>query len=274
MTHPIAWGGTRPTVIAHRGASSEAPENTLAAFDAAVEAAEDAAETQDPRRPVWIELDLQPTADGEVVVIHDDRLDRTTDGHGLVRAHTLAELQRLDAGGWFDGRRAVGAARAYAGERIPSLDDLIDWIVAHPVVRVLVEYKGEWAPADITRTVAAFEAAGVLDRLVLQSFQPGTVDALRLRAGDRPRGLLIDMTRRYPEVELARLLDVSAVNPGWRRVVGETADAGLVPAVHDRLGARVAVWTPDEPALWDALVAVGVDAIITNRPRELRSHLG
>lgn len=270
MTRHIRWGEhldsgraeshATPTIIGHRGASSEAPENTLAAFDAAVDAA---ARESGPGAPAWIELDLQHTADGEVVVIHDDELDRTTSGQGAVSARTSAELRTLDAGTWFDA--------TFAGQRIPTLAELAEWIAANPTARVLVEYKGAWSPQQITPTVAIFEAAGVGERLVLQSFDPTTVRSLQLRAGDYALGLLIDETVHYPELEIAELLGVSAVNPYWRRAL---AEPDLVRAVHERLGAQMAVWTPDEPVDWDALAAAGVDAIITNRPREALRHLG
>ncbi|MCD7101138.1 glycerophosphodiester phosphodiesterase [Pseudoclavibacter sp. 13-3] len=262
MTRRTRWGENQaaPTIIGHRGASSEAPENTIAAFDAAVDAA---ARESGPEAPAWIELDLQHTADGEVVVIHDDELDRTTSGQGAVSAHTLVEVRTLDAGSWRDA--------AFGDQRIPTLTELVEWTAANPTAHVLVEYKGAWSPQQITPTVARFEAAGVGERLVLQSFDPSTVRALQLRAGDYARGLLIDETAHYLDIEIAELLGVSAVNPHWRRAL---ADPNLVRAVHERLGAQMAVWTPDEPADWDALAAAGVDAIITNRPRQAHRHLG
>src|SRR3990172_9877913 len=95
-----------PVVIAHRGASGSCPENTLAAFRRAAALGAD-----------MIELDVQLTRDGEVVVIHDWTLDRTTSGTGPVRACSLAELRRLDAGAWFDA--------AFAGERVPTLGEVL-----------------------------------------------------------------------------------------------------------------------------------------------------
>jgi glycerophosphoryl diester phosphodiesterase len=102
----------RPQIIAHRGASGEAPENTLAAFRRALAIGVDA-----------VELDVHLSADGEPVIIHDPVLARTTDGSGLVSEHTTAALRRLDAGRWF--------AKPFAGERIPSLAEALD--VLRPV---------------------------------------------------------------------------------------------------------------------------------------------
>ncbi len=245
MMAAIDWNDT---VIAHRGNSSEAPENTLAAFDAAVASAQAAGAVP------WIELDLQLSADGHVVVIHDDQLERTTNGAGAVADHTLAELHQLDAGSWF--------AAEFVASRIPSLEQFVEWLTG-TAAHVLVEYKGHWRAGEVTPTIAAFERAGVGDRLVLQSFDPRTVHALGQRAGDYPRGLLVDERAHYPgELMVAELLGVSAVNPAWQRVV---ADPDLVRRVH-HLGASVAVWTPDTPEAWRQVRDAGVDAIITNRP--------
>lgn len=101
-----AWKGHRPWAIAHRGASLEAPENTLAAFQRAMELGAD-----------FIELDVHQTLDGHVVVIHDETVDRTTDGSGWVGKMTLGELRGLDAGGWMDNR--------FAGERVPTLWEVL-----------------------------------------------------------------------------------------------------------------------------------------------------
>src|SRR5512143_199880 len=96
----------RPLILAHRGASRRAPENTMAAFRLAAELGADG-----------VELDVQLSKDGEVVVMHDSRVDRTTDGHGRIRDLPLAELRALDAGGWY--------APEFAGERIPTLAEVL-----------------------------------------------------------------------------------------------------------------------------------------------------
>ena len=111
---------SRPLVIAHRGASGSAPENTMAAFSLAVE-----------RGAEVVELDVQMTADGYPVVIHNATVNRTTDGTGLVREKTLAELQTLDAGSWFETR--------FAGERVPTLEEVVTW--ARGRVALAIEIK-------------------------------------------------------------------------------------------------------------------------------------
>jgi glycerophosphoryl diester phosphodiesterase len=101
-----------PRIIAHRGAKANAPENTLVAFKRAYD-----------EGARWVEFDVKLTADGHPVLIHDEMLERTTDGRGEVRTKTLAEIQALDAGSWF--------AKAFAGERVPTLAEALDFLAAH-----------------------------------------------------------------------------------------------------------------------------------------------
>src|SRR4051812_8087205 len=145
-----------PTIIAHRGASGTAPENTLAAFRRAA----------DLGAPM-IELDVQLTADGEVVVIHDFTLDRTTDGVGSVRHRSLAQIRRLDAGAWF--------APAFRGERVPTLAEVLQNF-PHAVN---VELKSYGDDGLEPRALAVVERAGALDRVVFSSFDGGALERLR-----------------------------------------------------------------------------------------------
>ncbi len=239
----------RPCVVGHRGASAAAPENTLAAFDAAWRAGADV-----------IELDLQLTADGIVVVIHDDTVDATTDGSGAVGLLTFAALRTLDAGSWF--------SPAFAGQPIPRLDEVLRYATSRPGLGLLLEYKGTWTPEEVALTVASIDAAGVRHRTVAQSFTPPTVAALREAAPDLPRGLLVDGDLREA-LDLADDLGVVTVNPSTEAV---RAEPGLVRRLHDG-GRRVMVWTENDPAGWTDLVDARVDAIITDRPEHLRGWL-
>lgn len=239
----------RPCVVGHRGASATVPENTLAAFDAAWRAGADA-----------IELDLRLTADGVVVVIHDDTLDRTTDGSGAVGPRTFAALRTLDAGSWF--------SPAFAGQPIPRLDEVLRYAASRPTLGVLLEYKGGWTTEEVGLTVASIDAAGVRDRTVAQSFSPATLAALLEAAPDLPRGLLVDDDRREA-LDLADELGVVTVNPSTQAVRSEPA---LVRRQHER-GRHVMVWTENDATGWADLVEAGVDAIITDRPEHLRGWL-
>ncbi|MCP6682540.1 glycerophosphodiester phosphodiesterase [Bacillus nakamurai] len=118
--------------IAHRGASGYAPENTFAAFDIAADMNTD-----------LIELDVQLTKDGHIVVIHDDKVDRTTDGSGFVKDFTLKELQALDAGSWFGPE--------FKGERIPLLEEVLKRY--HPEIGLLIELKGHASQIGLEKAV-------------------------------------------------------------------------------------------------------------------------
>ena len=236
-------------VVAHRGSSSVAPQNTLAAFEAAARAGADA-----------IELDVRLTADGHVVVIHDDTLDATTSGSGRLEGTTLAQVRELDAGSWF--------APAYAGQRVPVLGEVVDLLLRHPSVGLLCELKGEWTEAEAALVTAPLREAGLAGRVVVQSFSRGTVAALRSADPGLRRGLLLDEVTE-DVLDACAALDVRMANPH-----------GLLlrqhPDLVDRLhaaGLDVAVWTLDEPAHWAAAVEAGVDEIITNRPDRLAGWL-
>jgi glycerophosphoryl diester phosphodiesterase len=148
-----------PLVIAHRGASGTCPENTLAAFRHAQALGAD-----------MIELDVQLARDGNVVVIHDWTLDRTTDGSGPVGARSLAELRALDAGAWF--------ASAFGGERIPTLAE----VLAEVRIPVNVELKPLGDDGLEAAALAVVEMAGALPRVVFSSFELAALERLRARS--------------------------------------------------------------------------------------------
>src|SRR5205814_5101727 len=153
----------RCLVIAHRGASGTHPENTLAAFRRAVELGAD-----------MIELDVQLTRDGEVVVFHDATLERTTDGAGAVSDRTLAEIRRLDAGAWF--------GPAFRGTRVPTLAE----VLAAVGLPVNVELKPVGDDGLEARALAVVESAGALARVVFSSFDAGALERLRACAAGAP----------------------------------------------------------------------------------------
>lgn len=138
--------------IAHRGSETRAPENTLAAFRLAMQEGADG-----------VELDVQPTRDGALVVLHDPRVDRTTDGKGLVVCKTLREVKRLDAGSWFSPR--------YVGERIPTLDEVFEALPAHAIVAI--ELKPLRPTAFVPRKVLeSVRRHRVGNRVLLLSYNP------------------------------------------------------------------------------------------------------
>ncbi|MFC5661528.1 glycerophosphodiester phosphodiesterase [Kitasatospora misakiensis] len=236
--------GAPVTVLAHRGASSAAPENTLLSDEVARRAGAD-----------WIENDVQPSKDGVPYVLHDDTVDRTTNGTGRIRDLTAAQLDALDAGSRF--------APATAGARVPSLAAQLDDLRTRGG-SLLLEIKGPHTRAEVARIVQDVRDHGMSGRVLVQSFE---VDALRFTrelAPELPLGLLRSTLDADP-VAVARDLGLAAYNPADAALA---ARPEVVAALH-AAGVAVNVWTVDEPARWKALDAAGVDGIITNRPAEL-----
>lgn len=243
----------RPAVIAHRGYSAVAPQNTLAAIEAACRAGVDS-----------VEIDLQPTADGVGAVIHDETVDATTDGTGKVAALTSDEVLRLDAGSRF--------SPVFAGQHVPTLADVLGVLARHPDTDLLLELKGSWTTEQVEGMAATIAAAGFDNRVLVQSFWPATVATVRDVAPHLAGGLLVS----FDPPGLLRLcerLRVVACNPSVSMVAGSPR---LVSRLH-AAGLRVMSWTANDPASWATLVSTddgaGVDAVITDRPERLAGWL-
>lgn len=242
----LPGAGTRPLVAGHRGASAAAPENTMAAFRLSWEAG-----------VRWLETDVQPSSDGVPVLIHDDLVDRTTDGRGAVRETRALDLAVLDAGGWF------GAD--FAGERIPELSALLTAMPDDH--RVLLEIKGPHTENEVLAVLTACRASGADDRVLVQSFERDALAAVQRISPGRPVGLLTEAWDDDP-VAASRALNAITYNPHHALLLGRPDPAAEVAALH-AAGIAVSVWTADDEADWRALTDVGVDAIMTNRPVEL-----
>ncbi len=246
--------GARVAVIAHRGASADAPENTLAAFRLAREAGAD-----------WFELDCTLTADGEVIVIHDGKVDRTTNGKGEVAGMTLADLRKLDAGSWKDAR--------WAGERLPTLDEALS--VAGGPTGVYIEIKAREdsdaaRAAGVTlaeKTVALVRARGMARQVVVQSFSAQCCAAVKRLAPGLRVELLAGCKPDEEDKWSAACRAVEAFALDGLNLSAEGFTPERLAEVHAG-GRTMAVWTVDEPAEMRALAAHGVDAIITNRPAD------
>lgn len=237
---------TRPLLIAHRGASADAPENTIAAFELALEQGADG-----------LELDVHLSADGHPVVIHDFTLERTTDGAGPVSALSVRELKRLDAGGWRD--------RHFQGQRVQTLQEVLERF--RDRARFWLELKGgpTLYPGLEERVVSTVEIYDVVDRVLVQSFDPAAIGEVRtlnrdIRVGAVVAQAPLDRTLLVPGTVDAICPALAACSAG---LIGEVRQAGL--DCH--------VWTVNEPAQVDRLVSWGVSGIITDRPGALRARL-
>lgn len=249
--------------VAHRGASAYAPENTMEAFALAVEQGADV-----------IELDAHLTRDGEVVVMHDDRVDRTTSGAGEVRALSLTELRTLDAGGWFGPQ--------WRGARVPTLAEVLERFAR--LVWVDIEIKAgvraDWSAGAIREDSAAsvdvarrvLEVAGrhgALDRIVVSSF--GAHALAWVREG------FPQVATQYSVLSMDIADDCAAAAAAGFDVISPQVYAATEKNVERAHAAALAVYVyagPDaDEALLARLLAIGVDAVKTSRPDALRALL-
>lgn len=237
---------TRPLNLAHRGACAVAPENTLSAFRRAIELGADG-----------IELDVQLSADGAVVVCHNFEVDQTSNGHGRIVAKSLAELKELDFGGWFGPQ--------FAGERIPTLDEVFDHL--GPAVLVNIELKTEsLRSSGLEAAVADLIARRRLyDRVIVSSFNPIALWRLRRLETRIAVGLLY--APNLP-IFLARAWLRPVVRPQALHPEQTLVDASYL-AWARRLGYAVNVWTVNEEAGMRRLIDLHVTAIITDYPDRL-----
>lgn len=257
-----ADSGTPPVVVAHRGASGYAPENTLAAVDKAAALGID-----------WVENDVQRTRDGELVVLHDDSLARTTDVETVfpgrspwrVKDFTAAEIARLDAGSWFDP--------AHAGARVPTLEQFVHRVERHDQ-KLLLELKNpELYPGIEQETLKVLSNEGWLDRahlrdrLVVQSF---SADSVRTVHELKP-GVKTGFLGTPPVGDLPAYAGFAdQINPPHTAL-----SSGYVAAVqafrgpHDK-PLEVLTWTVNDAAAARRVAGFGVDGIISNRPDVVR----
>ncbi|MFF4281961.1 glycerophosphodiester phosphodiesterase [Streptomyces kronopolitis] len=258
--------GHPPVTVAHRGAASYAPENTLASIDAA-----------DRLGFKWVENDVQRTKDGELVILHDSSLARTTNVEQVfpgrspwnVSDFTLREIEKLDAGSWFGAK--------FKGEQVPTLEDYMDE-VEHNDQSLLMELKSpELYPGIERETLRELRSEGWLNsahlknRLVIQSFNADAVKTVHklqpeVRTGYLGNPSVADLPR------FAKYCD--QINPVHTVVTRE-----YVAAVHGLKGPHrrpldLYTWTVDDPATAVKVAGLGVDGIISNKPDVVRAAVG
>ncbi len=240
-------GDAPPLVIGHRGAAAVAPENTMPSFEAAWAAGAG-----------WIEADVQPTSDLVPVMLHDDDLDRTTDGSGPIREETAFNVNTLDAGSWF--------APEFAGTRVPELAELLAALAVGQNAdrRLLLEIKGEHTSEQVLAEIEVIRASRADPLILLESFEEDALAHLRAIEPRRPFGLLVEQLHADPAAA-CRELGAVAYNPWVGHVLGRP---GVVAQLH-AAGIAIMVWTSDDPTEWVRLTELGVDGIITNDPGAL-----
>lgn len=237
---------TRPFVLGHRGARKRAAENTAAAFDLAMSEGADG-----------IELDVRLDRDGDVVVIHDADLARVTGGRDSRRVEDVGrrELDSIDVGG---------------GERVPRLEDVLDWARRY-AARVNVELKRDVSrrPSFVWKVVRLIQRAPRAgERIVVSSFDPLLVAAAARLLPSVPAGWLVAQRRRVPgRSPLEKLVGAKAVHPHFSLVTGDS----IAPWQKD--GLLVNVWTVNDVDEARRLASLGVDAIITDEPGKILAGL-
>ena len=229
-------------IQAHRGASADAPENTMEAFRLATDIAADG-----------IELDVHLTKDGEVVVIHDETIDRTSNGSGRVSDMTLEELRRFDYSNGMKGFKNI---------HIPTLREVYE-LVAPTKMFINVELKESGLPEPelVAQLAALEEEFHMKDRLLYSSFNHYSLLMLKERLPHAKTALLYTAGLAYPWRYAKEIANAAALHPYKANLM----IPDYVKSSHD-LGLIVNVWTIDDPADMRWLLGLGVDGIITNKP--------
>ncbi|MBD2039570.1 glycerophosphodiester phosphodiesterase [Microcoleus sp. FACHB-672] len=230
-------------IIAHRGFSAIAPENTLAAFSAAIQHGADS-----------IEFDIQLSADGVSVVIHDATLDRTTGTAGTVTEKTLEQLKALDAGSWF--------SEEYAGERIPTLKEVLIAIKSiKKFIYLDVKKHCEWSNSAISDFVKLVVNEGWADRCIISSFNEVFVDKVRSLCSNVKLGYIVADAQLYQsQLEKAASAGNTVMISAYDVLL---SNPSLIQASKDR-GIDIIAWTVDNPNNLKKLIELGVTRIVTN----------
>jgi glycerophosphoryl diester phosphodiesterase len=247
QTVPAESTGERRQVdnIAHRGASGYAPENTFSAFDLAVEMKAD-----------YIEIDVQRSKDGELVIIHDTSVDRTTNGTGAVKDLTFEQLRSLDAGSWKGDQ--------FAGEKIPTFDEVLNRY--HGITGILIELKSPELYPGIEEEVARKLKEHNLDKpqnekIIIQSFNFESMKKMNTLLPNVPLGVLTSSLTHTTEQALK---DISLYADYFNPKYGIVTES-LVNQVH-ALGMKIASWTVRSQESADFILDMNVDAIVTDYP--------
>ncbi len=243
---PTAWtpieDGKRIKVIAHRGEHLHHPENTLPAFQAAIDVGAD-----------YFELDVRTTSDGKFVIMHDDTLDRTTNGTGEVKQHTFDEIRSLDAG--------IKFSPAFAGTKVPTLDEAFD--LAHGKINVYVDTKN----ADAQQLVDTIVRHDMQDHVVIYGNPFFLYEVHKIRPALRvmPEALSPDICKLLIRAIQPEVLAFDASD--FKDPVINCAKDGNAKIYVDRLG------DADNPETWQKAIDFGAAGIQTNLPGELVNYL-
>lgn len=250
----VATVGPETMIVAHRGASGVAPENTLAAIDSALRSPAD-----------WIEIDIHQTRDGQVVLLHDPTVDRTTDGQGKVAELTLEQVRALDAGSWF--------GPAFAGVKVPTLEEALELVEGRKKLLVEIKKGDVFYPGLEAKTVELVRQYGAQEWCLIQSFHDEVLESVQRADSSLARYKLIvgkvpllpvyvDKGLRFGS--LGRYQGLRGIN-----VYHRFATRSLIRQLHEQ-GFQTIIWTADDPDWLERLAKRGADGIMTNYPGQIR----
>jgi glycerophosphoryl diester phosphodiesterase len=230
-------------IVAHRGNSSAAPENTMAAFKSALDAG-----------IRLVELDVHLSGDGQVIVMHDADVRRTTNGSGSLGNMTLAEIKELDAGTWFSPQ--------FAGEKVPTLREVLNLIRGRAGVYIEIKDEDKILADKVLKLLAD---TGMSENAVIISFIEKSLARVKELAPEQITSLL---SCNPDIIERAIELNTDGISPAHGIV-----DRQFVEKAH-KAGFFVAVWTVDEPEDLQRMLEAGVDTITSNKPETIKALLG
>jgi glycerophosphoryl diester phosphodiesterase len=225
----------RTEIMAHRGASLVAPENTMAAIRGAIESGAQ-----------WVEIDVQETADGEVVVIHDRDLKKIALVPLVVATSTLEQLRQVDIGSWF--------AAEYSEQRIPTLEEVLTYCRNKIRVNIELKYYGEQQRLE-QRVADIVDAAGMAEQVVVMSLSQAGIERMRRLRPDWTLGLLSTVS----------VGDLAALDVDFLAINARFASRRAIRHIHEQ-GKYVMVWTVNDPVGMSSMLNRGADVIITDAP--------
>jgi len=235
-------------VIAHRGSSLEAPENTLRAFELALISGADG-----------LELDVQLTLDGEPVVLHDETLDRTTSGQGYLIGHSYSQLRKLDAGLWF--------GKQFEGQKVPHLKEVLDLLHKSGTTLNIELKNGIIQYPGMEEKVLDLLAQYPDQKVIISSFNHYSLRHIKHVSANTRIGLLY-MAGLVEPWRYAELMDAYSLHPLYLNIMPE-----LVTGCK-HAGIKLFPWTVDNPQDMERITALGVEGIITNDPARMLTVKG
>lgn len=234
-------------VVGHRGACGYAPENTMPSFEKGYQCGADV-----------LELDIHESLDGELVIMHDSEVDRTTNGTGPIENMTLAQIKKLDAGVKFDSK--------FQGVRVPTLLELLDW--SKDKIPLAIEIKGNPFPAPgiELKLIKMLHDYNLISETIVISFHHECMKRFKQTEPALATGLLL-MGELVDPLQALKSCSANSWRPGWQYWTKDKVEA------VQKSGASASTWNADIASVMDRIVPMGLASIGSNFPDKLRSYI-